>query len=65
MRELLGGQGIVLTRGSRIGASFKSGGLLDLEEFSYKSSAYNYGSGGMIGNYNRPKYRDIFFDPDP
>ncbi len=48
VRELLGGHGTVFTRDGRIGARFRSAGLLDMEEFSYKSKIYNCGSGGRI-----------------
>jgi hypothetical protein len=48
VRELLGGHGTVFTRDGRIGARFKSAGLLEMAEFSYKSMVYNNGSGGRI-----------------
>ena len=48
VRELLGGHGTVFMRDGRIGARFRSAGLLDMAEFSYKSITYNNGSGGRI-----------------
>jgi hypothetical protein len=62
VRELLGGHGTVFERGGRVGARFEAVGLLYAAEISYKSKSYNIGSGGVIRNYNRRIYQDIFFD---
>ena len=48
VHELLGGRGTVFARDGRIGARFQSAGLLEMAELPYKSSTYNYGSGGRI-----------------
>ena len=48
VHELLGGRGIVFARDGRIGARFQSEGLIEMAELPYKSSTYNYGSGGRI-----------------
>ena len=48
VHELLGGRGTVFMRDGRIGARFQSAGLLEMANLPYKSSTYNFGSGGRI-----------------
>jgi hypothetical protein len=64
VQEFTRGPGSALTRDGRVGARFVSLYLPDYliwQKFLINQSP-TFGSGGVIRNYNRPKYREIFLD---